>query len=327
MPDDTTPDESIPAELQPRPQDYPFDLDRTLGAVVGIRAHVPDDAFTAAGLGTERVGSGVVIDKSGLILTIGYLIIEAETIWLTTADGRALPGHALAYDGETGLGLVQALGRLGLPALELGDSSDLAINEAVILAAAGGRPQAVKARLVGRQYFAGYWEYLIEDALYTAPHHPNFGGAALLDREGRLVGIGSLILQQQVEEARALSLNMVVPIDVLKPILGALRSLGRADRAARPWLGLYANEQQDEVVVHGLAEGGPAQRAGVQLGDRILAVDDAPVADLRELWLGVWAAGPAGVTVKLQIGRGRERFDLAVTSADRARFLRSPSLQ
>jgi S1-C subfamily serine protease len=327
MPDDSMSDNSIPDELHPRPQDYPFDLDRTLNAVVGIRALVPDDAFTASGLGTERTGSGVVIDTKGLVLTVGYLIIEAETVWLTTGDGRAIPGHALAYDGETGLGLVQALGRLGLPALEFGDSSGLAINEAVILAAFGGRSQAVKARLVGRQYFAGYWEYLLEDALYTAPHHPNWGGAALIDREGRLVGIGSLILQQQVAETRALSLNMVVPIDVLKPVLDALRSLGRTDRAPRPWLGLYANEQQDAVIVHGLAEGGPAQQAGVQLGDRIVAVGDAPIGDLRELWLNVWATGSAGATVHLQVERGEDTLDLAVTSADRARFLRSPSLQ
>jgi S1-C subfamily serine protease len=320
-------DNSIPAELHPRSQDYPFDLDRTLSAVVGIRALVPDDASTASVLGTERTGSGVVIDPKGLVLTIGYLIVEAETIWLTTGDGRALPGYALAYDGETGLGLVQALGRLDLPALELGDSSGLSISEAVILAAFGGRSQAVKARLVGRQHFAGYWEYLIEDALYTAPHHPNWGGAALIDRDGRLVGIGSLILQQQVAETRALSLNMVVPIDVLKPILESLRNLGRTEHAPRPWLGVYANEQQDAIVVDGLAEGGPAQVAGIQLGDHILAVGDTPVSDLRELWLNVWAAGPAGATVHLQIERGQDTLDLAVTSADRARYLRSPSLQ
>jgi S1-C subfamily serine protease len=253
--------------------------------------------------------------------------MEAESIWLTTGDGRAVPGHALAYDAETGFGLIQALGRLGLPALELGDSTALATGESVILAAGGGRSHAVKARIVARQYFAGYWEYLLEDALYTAPDHPNWGGAALIDSEGRLVGIGSLALQQQVAETRSLSLNMVVPIDVLKPILEALRRQGQSGRPPRPWLGLYANEQEEAVVVHGLAEGGPAQRAGVRQGDRILAVGDEPVGDLRDLWLGIWAVGKAGATVHLQIGRGKNTLDLAVTSADRSSFLRTPSLQ
>ena len=321
------PDDSIPDDLLPRPQDYPFDLDRALSAIVSVRSHIPEDGFTAGGLGTERSGSGVVIDKAGLVLTIGYLIMEAETIWLTTADGRALPGHALAYDAETGFGLIQALGRLDLPALELGDSTALATGESVILAAGGGRSHAVKARIVGRQYFAGYWEYLLDEALYTAPHHPNWGGAGLLDNEGKLVGIGSLVLQQQVAETRSLSLNMVVPIDVLKPILDNLRQQGHSGRPARPWLGLYASEQEEAVVVHGLAEGGPAQRAGLRQGDRIITVGGEPVGDLRDLWLGIWASGTAGATVKLQIGRGTDTLNLAVTSADRASFLRTPSLQ
>jgi len=321
------PDDSIPDDQLPRPQDYPFDLDRTLSAIVGVRAHIPEDGFTAGALGTERAGSGVVIDKAGLVLTVGYLIMEADTIWLTTGDGRAVPGHALAYDAETGFGLIQALGRLDLPALELGNSAALATGESVILAAGGGRSHAIKARVVGRQYFAGYWEYLLEDALYTAPSHPNWGGAGLLDSEGKLVGIGSLELQQQVAETRSLSLNMVVPTDVLKPILANLRSQGQSGRPARPWLGLYASEHEDAVVVHGLAEGGPAQRAGIRQGDRIIAVGSEPVGDLRDLWLGIWAAGPAGITIKLQIIRGADTLDLAVTSADRAGFLRTPPLQ
>jgi len=321
------PDDSIPSELQPRAQDYPFDLERTLSAIVGVRAHIPEDGFTVSALGTERAGSGSVIDVTGLVLTIGYLIMEAETIWLTTIDGRAVPGHALAYDTETGFGLVQALGRLGLPALEFGDSATLSIGEAMILAAAGGRGQTVRTQLVGRQYYAGYWEYLLEDALYTAPHHPNWGGAGLIDREGRLVGIGSLVLHQRVSEERSLGLNMVVPIDALKPILDPLRRYGRVDRPPRPWLGLHASEQEDAVIVHGVTRGGPAHLAGIRLGDRILAVGDEPVGDLRELWLAVWATGSAGATVRLQIGRGTEQLDFAVASQPRERFLRRPPLQ
>jgi S1-C subfamily serine protease len=323
------PDDSIPTDLQPRPRDCQFDLDSTLSAIVGIRAHILDDAFTAAMLGGDRTGSGVVIDPAGLVLTIGYLIMEAETIWLTTADGRAIPGHALTYDAETGLGLVQALGRLGLPALEFGDSAALATGGPAILAAAGGRSAAVKTRLVSRQPFVGPWEYLVEEALYTAPHHPNWAGAALIDYDGRLIGIGSLALQQDGEgsDIDARYLNMVVPTDILKPILDSLRRSGQPDHPPRPWLGLYASEEDDAVLVHGLAEGGPAERAGIHEGDRILAVGGKPAGDLRQFWLDIWAIGPAGVAVPLHIRRGTDSFDLVVISVDRTSVLRTPSLQ
>jgi S1-C subfamily serine protease len=319
--------DTIPTDLQPKARDYPFDLDQALSAIVGVKAHIPEDGSTASGLGTERSGSGVVIDSAGLVLTIGYLIVEAEKIWLTTADGRALPGHALAYDAETGFGLIQALGRLGLPALALGDSTAIAPEEALILAAFGGKRQAIKARLAFRQHFAAYWEYLLDDALYTAPLHPNWGGAGLIDSAGRLVGIGSLALQQPGTDSGVSSLNLVVPTDLLKPILGALRRGGRTDRAPRPWLGVYAGEQEDAVIIHGLAGGGPAEQAGLRLGDRILAIGDASVGDLRTLWRSLWATGTAGVDVRLQIGRGNAVLDITVTSGDRIRFLRSPSLQ
>jgi len=320
-------DDTIPIDLQPQPQDYPFDLDHTLSAIVGVRAHIPDDGYTASVLGTDRAGSGIVIDSAGVVLTVGYLILEAETIWLTTLDGRAVPGHALAYDGETGFGLVQALGRLDLPALEFGDSGELAIGEATILAAAGGRAHAVRTRLVGRQYFAGYWEYLLEDALYTAPHNPNWGGAGLIDGKGRLVGVGSLALQQRVADDRSLNLNMVVPIDLVKPILDSLRRLGRSDRPPRPWLGLYVGEEEEAVVVHGLADKGPAETAGIRLGDRILAVGETPVGDLRDLWHGIWAVGAAGATIQLHIARAAKTRIVDIPSADRAKFLRGPKLQ
>jgi S1-C subfamily serine protease len=320
-------DESIPTTLQPRPQDYPYDLNETLRAIVGVRANIPENGFTAPILGTDRAGSGVVIDAAGLVLTIGYLILEAETVWLTTLDGRAVPGHALAYDFETGFGLIQALGRLDLPALEFGDSDALPIGRVTILAGVGGCAQAIRTRLVGRQYFAGHWEYLLEDALYTAPHHPNWGGAGLIDRDGRLIGIGSLALQQRVSPDHALNVNMSVPINALKPILDPLRRLGRVNRPPRPWLGVYAGEQETAIVVHGLALGGPAEKAGLRLGDRIVAVNEEPVSNLRELWLGIWANGSAGAVIRLQIGRGTELRYVVVTSADRAQFLRSPSLQ
>lgn len=314
----------VPEHLQPDPSDFPFDLDAALGRVVGLRSHVPADAYTARVLGTEREGSGVVIGD-GLILTIGYLVTEAESIWITAADGRAVPGHALAVDQETGFGLVQALGKLGIAPMELGDSEGLRIGAPVVLAAAGGRQHAVSAKLVARQPFAGYWEYLLEDALFTAPAHPSWGGAGLIGPDGKLMGIGSLILQQG-EEGRRLDLNMVVPVHRLSPILNDLLTLGRVNRPARPWLGLYATEDEEGVAVASLAPGGPAENSGVRSGDRVLSVGGAAVTDLAELWRAVWAAGDAGVTVRLKLGRARGSRDVSVVSGDRTSYLKHPRL-
>src|SRR5690242_12938007 len=212
------PDWEIPLLAQPKPEEFDFDLDRALQSVVGLHANIPEDAYTASILGTERGGSGVLIRDTGLVLTIGYLITEAESIWLSTADGRATPGHALAVDSETGFGLVQALGRLNVPAIELGCFGELKAGDPWILVA-GGRRQSVRAAVIGKQEFAGYWEYLLNEAIFTAPWHPFWGGTGLIGRDGRLLGIGSLHVQQVTEpEAAPRDINMVVPIDLLKPI-------------------------------------------------------------------------------------------------------------
>jgi S1-C subfamily serine protease len=320
------PDWEIPLNLQPEPGDYAFDLERALNAVVSLRSLVPVDAFTANTLGTERGGSGVVIKESGLIATIGYLITEAETIWINTHDGRAVPGHALAYDQETGFGLVQALGKLNLPALEFGDSDRLKIGDSAILAAGGGRHHAIENKLVGRQEFAGYWEYVLDDAFYTAPAHPFWGGTALIGPDGKLCGTGSLILQQGDGKGRRLDMNMVVPIGLLPPILSDLLTYGRVNRPARPWLGMYAAESDDAILVGGVADGGPAERAGVQTGDRIISVGNEEITDLGSLWRRVWASGSAGAEVRLRLARDESVFGVNVRSADRASFLKSPKL-
>lgn len=320
------PDWEIPPNLQPDPADYSFDLDRALSAVVGLRSFVPNDAFTANTLGTERGGSGVVIKESGLIATIGYLITEAETVWINTNDGRAIPGHALAFDQESGFGLVQALGKLNLPALEPGDSDRLKVGDAAILAAGGGRHHAIENKLVGRQEFAGYWEYVLDDAFYTAPAHPFWGGTGLIGPDGKHYGTGSLILQQGDNRGRRLDMNMVVPIGLLPPILSDLLTYGRVNRPARPWLGMYAAESDDAILVGGVADGGPAERAGVHTGDRIIAVGNEEITDLSGLWRRVWASGSAGAEVRLRLAREDSVFGISVRSADRASFLKSPKL-
>ena len=312
--------------MQPKPEDYAFDLDSALASMVGLRAAIPDDAFTAEVLGTERAGNGVLIRSEGVVLTIGYLITEAESIWLTLSDGRGVPGHVLAYDQETGFGLVQALARIGLPALPLGNSAAAAVGERVVIGGAGGRQHAVASRIVAKQEFAGYWEYALDEAIFTAPPHPNWGGAALIGPGGDLLGIGSLQLQRQGTGGAAEDLNMIVPIDLLKPILDDLMQFGRPNRPPRPWLGLYATEIEDKVIVAGLAGRGPAQKADLRTGDIVLAVNQAEIGGLADFYRRVWSLGRAGVEVPLLISRDGETVELRVSSTDRNRLLKGPSL-
>ncbi len=327
MPD---PDWEIPLNLQPDPDDYSYDLDTTLRAVVSLRANVPGDAFTADTLGTERIGSGVVIRAPGapdnLVLTIGYLITEAETVWLVALDGRAIPGHALAYDQATGFGLVLALGKLGLPALELGDSDQLSLGATAVMAAGGGRARAIETKVVGRQEFAGYWEYLLDDAIFTAPAHPFWSGAALIGPDGRLMGTGSLILQQGGGRGQRADMNMIVPISLLPPILDKLLTTGNSGQPPRPWLGLFVMESEGGLVVGGMADGGPAERAGIQAGDRIVGVGDEEITDVGALWRHVWSAGAPGVQVPLQVARDDGTVTVRITTSDRTRFLRTPRM-
>ncbi len=316
----------IPSEFQPKPEDYDFDVDRALSGVLGLQATVPEDAFTAGTLGTERAGSGVLIRKDGLVLTIGYLITEAETIWLTSSLGGAVPGHVLGYDQETGFGLVQALGRLNVPPIDVGARLRVGAGDRVILAAEGGRRHAVAATVVARQEFAGYWEYLLDRAIFTAPAHPFWGGAALIGGDGSLIGIGSLHVQRSDGRELRRDVNMVVPIDLLPPIMDDILTYGRANKPARPWLGLYATEVEDAIVVAGLSERGPASKTGLKPGDRIVAVRDEPVSSLASLWRRIWASGAAGSEVVLQVARDKETMKVRILSADRTRLLKAPKL-
>jgi S1-C subfamily serine protease len=314
----------VPSSAQPRPEDYGFDLDRALSAVVGLHSIIPPDAFTADTLGVERAGNGVVIGD-GLVLTIGYLITEAETIWLHFGDGRAVEGHALGFDQETGFGLVQALAKLDLPPLPIGSSKAVELGERVVLGGVGGRTRSLAGRIAAKQEFAGYWEYVLDEAIFTYPAHPNWGGTGLISAKGELIGVGSL----QLERARAGKnehLNMVVPIDLLKPILEDLRKFGRVNKPARPWLGIYSTEIEDKVVVVGIAGKGPAARAELKTGDVVLSVAGESVSTLAGFYRKVWALGSAGVEVPLTLYREGVTFDVRVNSSDRAKFLKAPRM-
>jgi S1-C subfamily serine protease len=322
----STSDWKVSPTVQPNSRDYDYDLERALAAIVGVRANIPADAYTADILGTERAGNGVLIRKDGLVLTIGYLISEADQIWLHLSDGSMAPGHVLGYDAATGFGLVQALAKLELPALPLGRSAAAKVGEKVVVAGAGGRERSVAAEIVAKQEFAGYWEYLLDEALFTAPAHPNWGGTAVIGPAGDLLGIGSLQLERAREKGRTQNINMNVPIDLLPPILDDMLTLGRPNAPARPWLGLYATEVEDRVVIMGLANRGPAEKADLRTGDVIIAVGGTEVSDLGALFRKIWSLGNAGVEVPLTVWRDGDTFEVRINSADRNRYLKKPSV-
>jgi S1-C subfamily serine protease len=314
---------AFPPRLQPRPEELRFDLEAALRSVVLVHAEIPDEAFTASILGTERIGHGTVIGADGLVLTIGYLITEAESIWLTTHDGTVVPGHALAYDQVSGFGLVLPLGHLDVPSIERGSAAATNVGDSVIIIGHGGVEHSLDAKVISRREFAGYWEYLLEDALFTSPPHPQWGGTALVGQDGRLLGVGSLLVQETVG-TETLDANMFVPIDLLEPILEDMKRLGRPARSPRPWLGMYTTAMQGNLVVGALTQGGPAHRAGVRLGDVVLEVAGEPVADLADLFRRIWGTGSAGAEVPLTLARGKSTSRVRVTSADRDDFLTKP---
>jgi S1-C subfamily serine protease len=314
----------VPPANQPRASDYDFDLDRVLSSVIGLHSIIPGDAFSADNLGTERAGNGVVIDD-GLVLTIGYLITEAEAVWLHLGDGRVMPGHALGFDSETGFGLVQALGRLDIEPLQLGSSATVQVGDRVVLGGAGGRTRSVASHVAAKQEFAGYWEYLLDEALFTYPAHPNWGGAALISSRGELIGIGSLQLERENGD-KSEYVNMVVPIDLLKPVLDDLRKFGRINKPARPWLGMYSAEIEDKVVVVGISAKGPAARAELKAGDVILAVKGEKISSQTEFYRKLWSLGPAGIDVPLTVYHEGVTFDVVLASTDRVKLLKAPRL-
>ena len=317
---------SFPLSLQPRASDTQFDLMRALDAAVLIRTEIPEDGFTADMLGTERGGYGVVIREDGLVLTIGYLITEATQVWLTSNQGVVVAGYPLAYDQATGFGLVMPLGKLGAPHLGLGSAADVKVGDSAFVIGHGGLGHALKTRVTAKQEFAGYWEYLLDEALFVSPAHPQWGGSALLDPLGDLIGIGSLLVEQKVD-GESVHANMFVPIDLLRPILDGMLKTGRSPVPVRPWLGLYAQEHEGSLLIGNLASGGPAEKAGAKIGDLVLGVGEVRSRGLAELFRSVWALGAAGVDVPLTLARAGDVLQLRVRSADRNDFLKKPQLQ
>ncbi len=312
--------------MQPRDENYEFDLDRALNAVVGLRSIVPADAFTADTLGTERLGHGVLISKDGLILTIGYLVTEAETVWLRMADSKVVQGHVIGYDQESGFGLVQALGPVDIPFMPLGDSATLTVGMNVVIGGTGGRHNSVAAKVVAKQEFAGYWEYVLDQAIFTAPSHPHWGGTGMIGPRGELMGIGSLQVQQVRPDGKNEDINMMVPVNLLKPIMDDLLKAGRPMRPPRPWLGVYATEVGNRIAIAGISDRGPAKSADLKAGDIIMEVGGAEVRNLASFFRKIWSLGEAGVDVPLTINRKGRALEVHIQSGDRRKFLKGPVL-
>ena len=298
------------------------DAKEILKAIVKIRATIPQDAHSASTLGTEREGNGVVIDSKGYILTIGYLIAEAETIEVIGPDEKTINAIFVGYDHNTGFGLLRTEKPLNVAPMKLGHSSEVKEGEPVLVAGHGGADSVQVARVISRREFTGYWEYLLEDAIYTAPAYSNFGGAALIGRDGQLLGIGSIFTQLTVLGFGSIPCNMFVPIDLLDPILSDLKTIGRSSRSPRPWLGINAEEAHGRVFITRITPGSPAEKAGLKLGDLILTVKKNAVNGLADFYRKVWALGNAGVDVPLSILQGIEIRDIKVHSGDRYQFLR-----
>ena len=313
----------FPHSLRPNPEKLLFNLDSAINSVVKVRTSIPAAAFTADVLGTERIGSGVLINNSGLILTVGYLVTEAETVWLTTNLNQSIPGHVVAYDQSSGLGLVQALGSLDIDASELDQSDLVTVNDDIFFISYGGIEHSLCSKISRIDEFAGYWEYLLEAAVYTSPPHPQWGGAAVFNKKGHIIGIGSLFLQE-IFEGQNLQGNLAIPTSILKSIMGDMLEFGRSSAPARPWLGMYAVESEKTLTVNSLARYGPAELAGVLQGDKVVGVGEESVSTLANFFRSVWTLGAAGVSVPININRNGNQLQLVINSIDRNDFLLKP---
>jgi S1-C subfamily serine protease len=296
--------------------------EEVLKAIVKVRAMIHEDAVTAQALGTEREGNGILIDSAGHILTIGYIILESKTIEVTWSDGQVSDGAFVGYDYDTGFGLLRVIQTKDIKPMKLGKSSELKAGEPALVAGHKGEDSILGVRVAARREFTGYWEYLLENAIYTIPHFQNFAGAALIGSDGSLLGIGSIFTQINVPGIGTLPANMFVPIDLLKPILADLKTTGRSRLPQRPWLGMHTDESHGRVFVIRINPGGPAQKADLQIGDLILKVNDQPVEGQADFFRKVWALGPAGVKVVISILRGTKIQDITVHSADRYQYLK-----
>ena len=300
-------------------------VEEIVSAVVQVKTHINPDGRTVEGLGRDREGSGILIDGDGLVLTIGYLMVEAYAAEVVANNGRTVPANVVGYDHESGFGLLRTIEPLKLKPMPLGKSSEIKEHDPVLVASFGGAGMVAPAYVVAKREFAGSWEYLLDEALFTAPPHPAWSGAALISREGKLVGVGSLIVGDAVGAGEKTPGNMFVPIDRLPPILADLIATGRRAGPARPWLGLNTEEAHGRLFVSRVTAGGPADKSGIKRGDVILGVRGEPPKNLADFYRKVWAQGDAGVSVSLDVLQDSEIRRVDIKSINRLDHLRLKS--
>ena len=300
------------------------DAEKLFAAIVKVNVRATPDARSSATLGTEREGTGIVVGDKGLILTIGYLIVEAENVTVIDSKGRMLAARVVGYDHATGFGLVRTLASLDVKPVVFGDSTRVAEREPVMIASVGD--DAINfAFVVSKRPFSGSWEYALDQAIFTSPPIPNWSGAALLDKDGRLLGVGSLIVRDATLEEPKVPGNMFVPIDLLKPIMADMVKAGRRAGPARPWLGVSTDEVQGRLVVSRVSPDGPADQAGVRVGDIILGVGGEGVRSQPEFYRKVWARGGAGSAIPLKLLQGVDVNEVPVVSIDRVEYFKLPT--
>ncbi len=314
-------DPSLKLAPHPRQEELNFDLGQALSSVVRLTSEVPEDAFSAQTLGTEREGNAILISDDGLLLTIGYLVVDARLITIKAAGGDLLQAELVGYNHESGMAIIHALSPLDITPLEIGGAEDLDEEEPVIIAPYGGVDHAISAVVVSRREFAGSWEYMLDRAIFTVPIHPNWSGAALIRGDGRLCGLGSLWVNDAEKSRKDSPGNMFVPIDLLKPIHDDLISKGIASGSQRPWLGIYTAEAMDRLFVSGVIPDGPADTAAVEPGDLIVGINDQDVPSLPAMYRLLWSLGDAGVEITLNLRRDGEDIDIIVTSDSRYSFM------
>jgi serine protease Do len=297
-------------------------IEELVSAVVRIRTHVNPEGRTVEGLGREREGSGILIDNDGLVLTIGYLMVEAYAAEVVDNSGRTVPASVVGYDHETGFGLLRTMEPLRLKPMPLGKSADVKERDPVLVASFGGPDMVAGAYVVAKREFAGNWEYMLDEALFTAPPHPAWSGAALINREGKLVGVGSLIVGDAAGGSDKTPGNMFVPIDRLLPVLGDLISDGRVAGPGRPWLGVNTDELRGRLFVSRVTPGGPAEKAGLKRGDVVVGVNGEPPKNLADFYRKVWAQGAAGTTVAIDVLQDSQVRRVEIKSINRLDHLK-----
>jgi S1-C subfamily serine protease len=298
--------------------------DDLLSSVVRIKTYINPDGRTVDNLGQERDGSGIVIDDDGLILTIGYLMVEAHAAEAITNDGRKIPATVVGYDHDTGFGLLKAVAPLKVRPILFGNSKDLKVGDPVLAASFGGRDGIAPARVVSRREFAGSWEYLVDGAIYTAPAHSHWSGAALITRDGKLVGVGSLIVGDAAGDGGGAG-NLYIPTDLLKPILGELIANGAVGGTPKPWIGLNTQATDRGLVVMRVTAGSPAEKAGLRKGDLITTIGGDKPKTLPDFYRKLWSLGAAGINVPLDIQRDGKDQHIDVQSINRMDHLKLKS--